>query len=357
MSNSGDTGAEHFDGSGSATTTRHEKPYRDTSDRDSMQREIPGSIGSATGIPPALLLTRAIETEVIPRLLIAHRRNPSLVKPPVLPSALEGREGKVFFAAPRPAAASLETEIAALGRIVVADDAEAAIAYVEEIWQDGRDLEWIFLQLLAGTARDLGRQWEEDTRSFVEVTLGLMRLQQVVRHFSQHFMRDVCYRTQTRRILLAPCPGEVHTFGLSMLEEFFRKDGWHVVRLTETTQRDITDAVSHSWFDVIGLSASCQTSVEIAARLVRTAREHALNPGLLVMVGGELFNKEPERVRRAEADMSASDAREAVEIANATLAAFQSDDDRGQRDKGTGDRAGERRSQGARGLRQAGQGH
>ena len=57
-----------------------------------------------------------------------------------------------------------------------------------------------------------------------------------------------------RRVLLLPGPGEQHTFGLSMVAEFFRRSGWEVVGGTGPESLDPVRAVRDEWFDVVGIS-------------------------------------------------------------------------------------------------------
>ena len=117
------------------------------------------------------LLRRTIETEVIPHLLLAHRA--AMDEGLNLP-----QRATLSDAYPR------ASEIAELARLVVHQDASTALTYVDTVSARGVPLDAIFINLLAPTARLLGELWNEDICSFVDVTIGLSRLQQVLHELS-----------------------------------------------------------------------------------------------------------------------------------------------------------------------------
>ncbi|NJK90043.1 MAG: cobalamin B12-binding domain-containing protein [Myxococcales bacterium] len=86
----------------------------------------------------------------------------------------------------------------------------------------------IFLDLLAPVARLLGDLWLIDLCTFTDVTIGLSRLQQLVRELAPAFEDGHDLRGFGHRALLAPAPGEQHTFGMHLVEEFLRRAGWDV---------------------------------------------------------------------------------------------------------------------------------
>lgn len=112
-------------------------------------------------------LTRLVEAEIIPRLMLLHR-----VETP---------------GAARPAPAFLPTDahVLRLSELAVYGDADAAPAYVHSLVAQGATPEQVFLDLLAASARYMGQRWEEDRYSFSEVTIGLWRLQRVLHDHAQ----------------------------------------------------------------------------------------------------------------------------------------------------------------------------
>lgn len=259
----------------------------------------PGRRQSCTDFETSFRLTRIIETEIVPRLLIAHR-------PPV-------REAEVETIGPA------QDDVIELARLSVEGETEDAIALVARLRQSGIALESIYLNLLTPAARLLGRLWEEDRCSFLEVTIGLGRLQQIVHHFGADFFTAADAEGCGLSAMLATMPDEQHRFGISILEEFLSRDGWDVQNLSGSPAAELRTAVHDDWYDMIGLSASCDAQLPKLAMLVRSLRDASCNRRALIMVGGRAVHDDPEIVRQLGADLTATDGKEAVTRARALL--------------------------------------
>jgi len=257
-------------------------------------------------------LLRAIETEVIPRLVLAQR---SMVRP----------AARTLYGVEAPS----NDEISHFANLVVARDFPVAAAYVEGMRARGNSVESLFLDLLAPAARLLGEMWSADACDFTQVTVGLCRLQQVLHELSPAFQteaqRDLAARSPEHRVLLAPIPGEQHTFGLYMVSEFFRRAGWDVATGTARTGRELESMVRAESFAVIGLSMSHERYLDRLSSLIRDLRRHSRNRAVGVLVGGPLFVRNPELVALVGADATATDGREAVRQAEDLLALLPRD--------------------------------
>jgi methanogenic corrinoid protein MtbC1 len=240
------------------------------------------------------ILARAIETEVIPRLLAAPRA-PGVTAPP--------RQ-------PRP------DEVASLVALALAGNPAETCNYVTRLARDGVSTEAVLLDLLAPAARELGRLWEEDTADFTDVTVGLLQLNKVMALLDRAFGGG----TGTS-VLLAQVPGEQHGFGLAMVAHFFRNEGWRVRQACAPTSDGLVQIVAEDWFDLIGLSMSCSDRLEQLAADIRAIRRHARNPQIGVLVGGPPFVAHPQLAAMVGADATAADARQAVGRARAMISA------------------------------------
>lgn len=241
------------------------------------------------------LLARTIEGEIIPRLMLAHRVAPESLCGTAIESPLIDAES-VFR----------------LARLAVKENFAAAMSYVAELRDKGISIETLFLDLLTPAARHLGDLWRADLMSFGDVTIGLSRLQQVLSELGPEFEIEDAARDTGWRALLAPLPGDQHTFGVRMLEEFFRRAGWDVWVECTDSDDDIASLLKREWFSVLGLSASCDALPEHMASVIQSARRVSLNPDLVIMVGGRLFLEHPELVVTVGADATATDGLRAV---------------------------------------------
>ena len=243
------------------------------------------------------ILTRTVQLDVIPRLLTAYN-----APAPIVPALVVD-----------------PTHVAELVGLVLGRGEPAAIAYVEAMRERGAGAEAIYLDLLAPAARRLGVMWEEDTCDFTEVTVGLWRLQNAMRELSPSFLDQRTSRTDGPRILLVPLPGESHTFGLSMVHEFFRRAGWNAWSGPIESSAELAAMVQAERVDVVGFSLACDERLETVYQEIRNIRRASRNPGLNVMVGGPPFVANPLLAAELGADGTATDGRQAVAQAQALV--------------------------------------
>ena len=269
-----------------------------------LERHLPPATEPAG--PAPVVLSRMIATEVIPRLLLATRA--------AVPHATARHAAESA-----PAAAPTDADLADLLALVLRDEVDTVAAHVDAVLARGVPIDLIFLELLSPVARRLGEMWESDECNFAEVTIGLMRLQQVLRRLSPSFQHDAARPDLAYRVLLMPTPGEQHTFGLVIVGEFFRRAGWDVHGGAHLTDDELAGLVKRTWFGVVGFSLGSETGTEALAASIRRVRRASCNPDIGVMVGGPLFVANPGLVARVGADATAGDAREAVTQAHRLL--------------------------------------
>jgi methanogenic corrinoid protein MtbC1 len=252
-------------------------------------------------------IASTIEFEIVPRLVLAHRTGFTSGTTGVpLSHGLDWRPGT--------------EQVAEFSQIVLSRDVADAVAYIDGLRNSGTSLEAIYLDLLAPSARYLGDLWEEDLADFTAVTVGLWRLQQIVRDLGSSFVQESDHREQGRRLLLAPGMGEQHSFGLFMVGEFFRRAGWDVWAQGASTADELVEIVRREWFAVIGLSVACESHLEGLASVILRLRRASRNRSVGIMVGGRAFSEHPEFVALVGADASAVDGRQACLQAESLLA-------------------------------------
>jgi len=152
------------------------------------------------------------------------------------------------------------------------------------------------------------------------VTIGLLRLQHMVRDRMPGFVPPISPGAAKRRVLLANPPGEQHTFGRDMLAGFFRKSGWAVWEPAPQRAREFAEVIRREPFEVIGLSAGSSGRLDAIAECIRVVRRSVLNGGAGIMVGGPLFVGHPEYVTLVGADATAADGQQAILQAERLLA-------------------------------------
>jgi methanogenic corrinoid protein MtbC1 len=247
-------------------------------------------------VPDAL--ARIIEAEILPRLMLAHR--------PVARRRVQGDR------APSP------DEIAAFSNLLLAPGPVDLDAQVNALRDGGLPLARLLLDLLAPAARHLGALWEEDACDFMAVTEALGRLQAISRRLCAQLEND-SVPANGRSVLLLPCPGETHLLGLSIVASFFREAGWDVTTAVPGPDLDPLDLIRSDWFDVVGLSLSCDTLLPALAMRISDVRRVSRNREVRVLVGGPYFARTGGEAGIVGADACASDGCLAPAAAEASL--------------------------------------
>lgn len=245
-----------------------------------------------------------VQGEIIPRLLMAHARAASPART-AHPGAITAEEAESFA----PLACRLE--------------ADELLAEVERFLGRGVSVEAVFVELLATSARRLGDFWEEDSCDFVDVTMGLWRLQEVMREIALRSPAIVSAASARPSALFAPIPGDQHSFGALMVEEVFARAGWQSEVLFEPRRRELLRCLADRSFDLAGLTVSCDCPSGALADLISAIRSVSRNPAIRVIIGGRTINASPCLVAEVGADGTAPDAQSALSLAERLVSIAQ----------------------------------
>lgn len=288
-SNSGTFGA-----SAAAWRERLTGPFERVRKRVSKQKYSPSdSIES---------ISTVIESEIIPRLLMAHNSGG--------PDADCARPGLINGA-----------DLNRFALLPLRLEAAGLLEEVDALIERGASVEAICIELLAPAARRLGEMWDRDECDFIDVTMGLWRLQEVMREISARSPATLFPYPEQRSALFSPMPGDVHNFGTLMIEEVFARAGWQSEALVKPERRELLDRLAHVPFDIVGLTLTRDCPSAALGNLIRAIRSVSANPHVAVIVGGRIINENPSIAAEAGADGTGHDALSALELAEQLVAA------------------------------------
>lgn len=255
----------------------------------SFRQRIPAPIWRFRPVLQPIQVVRTIKTRIVPKIVLALRRAPA-------PDISETTEQR------------LPTAVEQFAALALGNDDYAAFAFVDELLAKGSTVESIFLDLLAPAARQLGTLWESDATDFATVTLGVGRLQIIMRRLGQRFTDETNAVHAGDSALLTIIPGEQHSFGLSMVAEFFRRAGWNLCTGPFSSHHELTSLVHNHWFDIVGFSVSSDRRLKELKKDIDDIRRDSRNRDVGIILGGPLVIEHPELVAAMGADMMASDA-------------------------------------------------
>lgn len=209
-------------------------------------------------------------------------------------------------------------------KLLLGPDDAALDVCLRDLWSRGVSTEQVYMDLMGPAANEIGRMWEDDDCDFLEVTVALGRLQRLVRGSAERFRREISSRGRelarpTGRIFLCCLPSRDHSFGLLLLSEFLLREGWRVQFGSPFGPGQGIASLAAGDYDVVGISVSCDFTVDDLVTFVRDVRSTSRNPGVRVLVGGRVINESPRLVTRVGADATAIDARSAVTVAASLL--------------------------------------
>ncbi len=286
------------------TTNGPDRPHdgRAQSEQSNEPVQATGEVGTSTfdiaelGRSMLSKLSHTIETELVPRFMLAFESERKL----------------------HPVAAGIQLgdRVEEFVRLVLDHDAEVAAEYVNALRSQGISLAEIYLDLLGPSAQRLGTMWETDDASFAEVAIGVCRMHQVLLEFSRCFDPVERNRGHGRSALIAPTPGEEHTFGLFMVIEFLRRDGWHCFTGAPPTRKELLDLVQSRHFDAIGLSLSAERHIEETGVTIAEIRRVTGGSNIAILLGGHLANENPALVSELGADGTAADGQATSRVLN-----------------------------------------
>jgi len=242
-------------------------------------------------------LSRVVELEIIPRLLLMHAH-----------AAAELRRHGVTITS---------GHVATLAELAVEDDPQSASRLVHALADAGATPRQILLELLGPCAALMGSWWCSDVFDFADVSIGICRLQQAL-HEHVYLTRPPL-RSGAPRILLAAAPDSQHTFGIAIAAECFAHAGWDAQFAPGEDWKALGELLGTESFDVLGISLSCDAQVAPVASGIVELRRASRNPQLCVMVSGPLAAARDDLAVRCDADGMAVGAGAAVELAQRWL--------------------------------------
>ncbi|HSF12956.1 MAG TPA: cobalamin B12-binding domain-containing protein, partial [Erythrobacter sp.] len=194
-------------------------------------------------------------------------------------------------------------------------EAAGLLEEVNAFIKDGVSVETVCLDLLAPAARKLGEMWEHDECDFIDVTMGLWRLQEVMREVAARAPAERDFPCAPRSALFSPMPGDNHNFGALMIEEVFARAGWQSEALIKPERRELLDRLARQPFDLVGLTLTRDCPSAALSNLIKAMRNVSANPDIIIFVGGRMINENPDLVAEVGADGTGADALAALEMA------------------------------------------
>ena len=214
---------------------------------------------------------------------------------------------------------SIEDRADSFVALITRDGPQKTEQYIAELLNLGMGVDSIVLELIPRIARKLGDQWISDSLSFTEVTIATGRLQKLIYSLDHLFQETRTHAATAHTILVSAAPGSHHTLGPLILSNYFTWAGWNVLSESMPTQRYIETTVASKSLTAIALSVADYDQLDQLPMLIQSIRNKSLNPAIIVLTGGSLYNSDSMSFGHIKADIKSNTPEEALHQINRIL--------------------------------------
>ena len=168
-------------------------------------------------------------------------------------------------------------------------------------------------------AREMGIDWCEDSLSFALVTIGVSRLQAMLRTLGPEWVGDQSSNPAAPAIMLIVGQDVHHTLGAMVLSGQLRRRGLSVRLMLGTPMSEIADRLAMSSYDAVFISSSTGETLESLRKIVNVIRGASKNP-LPVVIGGTILETQTlyDVAALTNADYATNIPSEALELCGLT---------------------------------------
>jgi len=192
-------------------------------------------------------------------------------------------------------------------------DRRVANRLVDSALDSNPDLRPLYLDILQPAMREIGRLWQENVISVADEHVATAITQAAM---GRAFERAYVWHDRRTPTLIAACAeDERHQMGLRMLCDLLELEGWDTTYLGASVPvESLVAIVVKRKPDVVAVSATIAPHLPRVRSAVGAIRGSGLSPMPLIIIGGLAVGGDEELARRLGADLTASDASEAVRV-------------------------------------------
>lgn len=186
-----------------------------------------------------------------------------------------------------PVLAGQRNEVA---RAAVQGDVDAIVGMFDHSRFACYGLAVLYSQVLTPAARLLGDEWLNDRCTELELSVGMLSLQQALRRFAIGRLERSAENYPPCSLLIASLPNEQHILGCSMAADTFWAAGWSVDIAFPKSTALLQKQVQRSWYHAVILCLSDALArddrVVQAKNFIAAVRKQSRNKDIAVIVAG-----------------------------------------------------------------------
>ncbi|MGM0502268.1 MAG: cobalamin-dependent protein [Bacillota bacterium] len=193
---------------------------------------------------------------------------------------------------------------------------EAAYQLINDAVENGAAVKDIYLHVFEKVQKEIGRLWQVNEINVATEHYCTSLTQLIMARLYPHILnfKEGDYTAVTT------CVGnELHELGIRMIADLLEVEGWDTYHLgANTPNSDIIDTVIDKEADLVCISVTMGAHMEETLKLIEGLKNNEKLEAK-IMVGGYPFNVKPKLWKEIGADGYASNAQQAVQIAQDLL--------------------------------------
>ncbi|HOJ98596.1 MAG TPA: cobalamin-dependent protein [Termitinemataceae bacterium] len=198
---------------------------------------------------------------------------------------------------------------------LLAADRRKAGAIIEQAIQNGSSIKDIYLEVFQKTQQEIGRLWQLNQISVAQEHFCSAATQMIMAQLYPMLFKG---EVKQKHIIVACVGGELHELGARMVADIFELEGWDSYFIgANTPLRDLLRTITEKKTELVALSVTMTYHLSELKEYIRELHKSSSN--LKIMVGGYPFNMTPTLWQKVGADGWASDAVQAVQVAERLL--------------------------------------
>lgn len=170
-------------------------------------------------------------------------------------------------------------------------------------------------------ARRMGEAWEDDRMSWMDVSMGVARLQSLLREIGVAWAADQAGDTGNGTILLIIPDREQHTLGPMVAMGQLRRFGVSVCLRIAPSYDELRSLVATRNFSGVMISVAVAEKLESVAKMVKFLKSTLTTP-LPVVVGGAVMTTRDDVAACTGADLASNDIGAALQAIGLQFDAF-----------------------------------
>ena len=161
-------------------------------------------------------------------------------------------------------------------------------------------------------ARRMGEAWQDDQMSWLDVSIGVGRMQSLLREIGTAWAADQAGDTGHGTVLLIVPDREQHTLGPMVAMGQLRRFGVSVCLRIAPSHNELRSLMAARQFDGVLISIATKDKLDSVSKTVQFIKASAVKP-MPIVVGGAVTSKVEDIVACTGADLASNDICAALE--------------------------------------------